>query len=100
MAVVIVLWWRDKNMRIVQIQITYDLLTEIFTEGWEAKARCIKGLPKGAKLVRTFNDTIGNYAVLTFEHPSFDEVPLGQYPPVIDCWYETVNSGCECGVTK
>jgi hypothetical protein len=74
----------------VLVWIDFKLLQELATVGWTCNARCIKGLPMGARLVRSFTDERRGVAALVFEHESFDEVRLGEELPVIDVWFDTV----------
>lgn len=73
------------------VWISFPLLQEIMTEGWEGDARCSKGLPEGARLVRTFTDEAKGVACLVFEHESFEWVPLGYELPMIDVWHTTID---------
>lgn len=50
-------------------------------------ARCTKGLPVGARFVRSFYDEQHDIVVFVFEHPSFPEVPEGNIVPFMDVEY-------------
>lgn len=88
-------------MRIVQIPIAYDVLKEIFITGWNGNGvKCIQGLPEGARLIRSFPDIVAGTCVLIFEHESFNEVPLGEYPPTLHCLFQKCVSDCACEATE
>ena len=72
--------------------IDFQLLQEIITVGWQSKAECIRGVPVGARLVRTFTDVRRGVAALVFEHESFEQVRLGGEIPTLDVAHRTVAS--------
>lgn len=71
------------------VQISFGLLQELVTVGWTCNAKCSKGLPVGARLVRSYTDDRLGIGCLVFEHESFEPVKLGDEIPVLDVWHES-----------
>ena len=70
-------------MRYKQIQIHPSIFGMWFEEGSEFHARCIKGLPQGAKLAYTYMNS--SYMLnAVFEHESFELLKDGDLIPLID----------------
>lgn len=72
------------------VMISYSFLQEISTVGWQGTAKCVRGLPEGARLVSTFTDDSRNVACLVFEHDSFEPVEAGDKLPILPVVFETV----------
>lgn len=70
-------------MRYKRVMIHPTLFAAWFEEGNEVHAKCIKGLPKGAKLAYTYHsDSFWINAV--FEHESFELLKDGELIPVLE----------------
>lgn len=73
------------------IPVSIELFETLITEGCETKVRCIKGVPKGAKMVNSFYDGYRQTAILVYEHHSFDDVPEGGEIPIGITEMETID---------
>jgi hypothetical protein len=76
----------DISQRAVQVRFSTELLADLFTKGNRFDMKIIEGLPANAILAEAqiTYDSPHCWLVLTFLHPSFDEIPLGKEPPIQD----------------
>ena len=83
------LWFKMENTddrRLVVVEVASPLFFEMITKGfYDVGTRCIKGLPQGARFVRSFDDPIRYPKTIffVFQHESFDIVPDGLMIPRI-----------------
>lgn len=78
-------------MRLKAIQISNHVLEIVLAEGYEIDhSVVVDGIPKGATLVSVRHQGFGREIVLTFRHDSFDDVPDGVMPPLIDCRVDVI----------
>ena len=70
-----------------------ELLVKLLVEGnrLDNSARCVMGLPEGARLVEAFEDPHKDYVYFVFEHESFDAVADGAEIPAVKVMYEIGN---------
>lgn len=80
--------------RLAKVCITQEFILMLLTEGYERirPVRTVRGVPESAVHISTYYDHQTMYTYWVFEHPSFEPVPLGEEPPLIDVtfktWYE------------
>lgn len=75
----------------VHVNVTPELIVDFVTDGYQPKPfRCVKGLPKGAKLTGAHWDSLRCLLALRFEHPSLPKVVDGTMPDEIFPIYETI----------
>lgn len=74
----------DNGLRISQVQISLELLIDLFTDGKRFGGFVVsKGLPSGCKFVGAGYDTVRGIYIITVAHPSFDVVRPGDLIPLI-----------------
>jgi hypothetical protein len=64
------------------IPASLEIFESIVTEGAETKVRCIKGIPKDARMVNSFYDGYKQTVVFVYEHESFYAVSEGDTIPL------------------
>lgn len=69
-------------MRYMRVRISTMMLLHMLTEGEEIHAKCIKGLPKGAKFCYSIPSTDYIWIDFIFEHPDFKVVMMGNEIPL------------------
>jgi len=69
-------------MRYMRVRISTRILLDLLTEGKEVHARCIRGLPKGAKFCYSIPSTDYICIDFVFEHPDFEVIPMGHSIPI------------------
>lgn len=74
--------------RLARVRVSTALLAQLMTRGEEVlRARVVRGLPKGARLIHVERDSPWSIA-LVYEHAEFDAVAEGDEIPIIEVTYE------------
>jgi hypothetical protein len=87
--------------RIIRVGISIELVTSVFSTGWNSKPyfiECIAGLPEGARLMGMNYDTAFNMIYLYFEHDSFAQTGfvIPDLKPEFAKYFPDVAENCEC----
>lgn len=77
-------------LRRVVVPITGRVFQWILTQGETLMARCVSGLPEGARFIGLQYEAYGDVWLLVFEHESFDPVPEAEMLPRLMISYVSI----------
>lgn len=81
----------ETERRFMGFQVPFRLLIELMQEGADPiKLKCIKGVPKDAKFITSYEEKQSSAVVLVFEHPSFPLTEMGSLFPYGQLAYQIV----------
>lgn len=75
---------RQPSQRVKAIAIACPLLEQLLRGGWSGDELTVTGsVPEDARLIGAYTEPGHRTSYLVFEHPSFDEVPIGEKIPSV-----------------